>query len=323
MKTIYTISLICLSLLVGAQQPVKLNINHKLVSQSFAFQQSSSNNLGNNFDVNRMQYYMSKFTVIHDGGQMTDAVGVYALVDAANATSIDLGSMNVTTVEGIKFYIGVNTPENNNDPSLWASNHPLAPKNPSMHWGWASGYFFVAMSGMGGSNLNNTYELHGLGNSNYFNQTITTGATLTGSDLVITLDADYAQALKNINVASGIISHGETGQAATIIANFRDYVFSAVTVTASTVGIKENSISNNNIIVYPNPSSTGIFNFNWENLPKTSSHLIVTDLTGRQIKSVSKTEMTNSELIIESKGIYFLNLMDGDKTLLTQKVVSL
>ncbi len=323
MKTKITSTLIFFAIITGyAQQNIKLNINHKLINQNFALQQASTNNLGNSFNVDRMQYYMSKFTVIHDGGQTTDATGIYALVDAANPSLIDLGSMNVTNVEGIKFYIGVNTPQNNQDPSLWPASHPLAPKSPSMHWGWASGYFFIAMSGNGGSSLNNTYELHGLGNANYFSQTINTGALMVGSDLVITINADYAEGLKNINVASGVISHGSTGQAAVIIANFRDFVFSAATNSTST-GIKENSFSNNNVIVYPNPSSTGLFIFNTTNLPSNARNIQVTDVTGRLIRNIALEEINGTELKLDNKGIFFLNLTDGEKILLTQKVVSL
>ena len=134
--------------------------------------------------------------VIHDGGQETPATGVYALVDASQPTTIDLGSLNITTVEGIKFYVGVNTPQNNQDPALWPSTHPLAPKNPSMHWGWASGYFFVAMSGNSGASLDKTFEVHALGNANYFSQTFTTTAATVNNEQVITLNADYAAASK-------------------------------------------------------------------------------------------------------------------------------
>lgn len=326
MKKIFTGILTFLLFCGYSQKNVKLQINHKLINQNFALQQSSTNNLGNSFSVNRMQYYMSQFSVIHDGGQNTAVTGTYALVDAAPATTttVDLGMMNVTNVEGIKFFIGVNTPENNQDPALLPSSHPLSPKNPSMHWGWASGYFFVAMSGMGGASLNNVFELHGLGNVNYFGQTITTTATVNGNELIIPINADYAQALKNINVASGVVSHGASGMAATIVANFRDFVFSAVTSGSTVTGVSEDAlIVNNNVILYPNPSVSGIFLLNSVSFPKTAITLRVTDVAGRVIQIINLKEITAKEITLEKKGVYFIDLLAEDKTLYTQKVVSL
>ena len=41
-----------------------------------------------------------------------------------------------------------------------------------MHWGWTSGYRFVCAEGTAGASFNQTFELHGLGNTNYALQTI-------------------------------------------------------------------------------------------------------------------------------------------------------
>ena len=70
-----------------------------------------------------------------------------------------------------------------------------------MHWGWSSGYRFVALEGKSGTtSANQNLELHGLEDVNYFHLTITTAGTTSGSDKVIELNADYIQALKNINI---------------------------------------------------------------------------------------------------------------------------
>lgn len=302
-----------------AQQAVKLNINHKLLTQNFAFNQTSTNNLGHSFQLTRLQYYMSNFIIIHDGAQTTTATGVYALVDASTVTSINLGNFaGVTNIEGIKFSVGVNTPENNQDPSLWPSTHPLSPKSPSMQWGWASGYFFIVYEGVSSPALNQTLEMSCLGNANYYSQTITTGATLVGMDKIITINADYAQGFKNITISSGLVSHGSTGVNATMSTNFRDFVFSPV---ATNVGINENSNSNNNLTIYPNPSTTGLFSISIDYAKTTATKVKITDITGRILQLKNLSELANNQILIENKGIYFVSLLNENTTLATEKVV--
>ncbi|WP_317899896.1 T9SS type A sorting domain-containing protein [Aurantibacillus circumpalustris] len=325
MRVIYSFLLsICLGITVFAQQTVKLNINHKLNSQPFLTTLTATNNLGNTFKTNRLEYYISKITIIHDGAQTTNATGVYALVNAASLTSIDLGSYTtITNVEGITFGIGVNTPENNQDPALWPSTHPLSPKNPSMHWGWASGYFFIAMGGGAGASTNNPYELHALGNINYHTQTVTVSSTLIGGEKIISLDANYEEALKNINVNNGLVLHGETDECVTICNNFRDYVFAAAQTTMNTVGIKENSVAKNNVVLYPNPNTNGVFHFNSFESLNTTTHLKIIDVSGRIILEKSVSELGRNQIELKNKGVYFVSLLNQNEIIVTQKVIVL
>jgi hypothetical protein len=325
MKIIFSFLLsILINIAAFSQQTVKLTINHKLNSQAYLTTLTATNNLGNTFKTTRLQYYISKITIIHDGAQTTDAAGVYALVNAATATAIDLGSFNnITTIEGISFGIGVNTPENNQDPTLWPSTHPLSPKNPSMHWGWASGYFFIAMSGNAGPTTNNGYELHALGNANFYTQTITVNSTLIAGEQIIALDANYEQALKNINVNSGLVLHGETDECATICSNFRDHVFAAAQTTVSTVGITETTSATNKIVLYPNPNSNGIFYVNSRESLGSTTLLKVIDVSGRTVLEKPVSELGTNQIELKNKGVYFVSLLDENKILVTQKVIVL
>ena len=145
-----------------AQTPVELQIRHKLGSSDFAFSSATTNNLGNNFNVTRLEYYLSKISIKHDGGTVTNIPNHYILANGSTNVADALGSYPITSVEAITFYIGVDSPANNADPSLHPAGHPLEPKTPSMHWGWSTGYRFVAMEGMAGSSLGQAYEVHAL-----------------------------------------------------------------------------------------------------------------------------------------------------------------
>lgn len=67
--------------------------------------------------------------------------------------------------QGIRFNVGVPTPRNNGDPSLYGSSHPLSP-NRGMFWVWASGYIFMKVEGRYdttggvGSDLEGDYLFH-------------------------------------------------------------------------------------------------------------------------------------------------------------------
>lgn len=322
MKQLYTLTLLFIGAFTAllGQNTIKLNINHKLGNSTFAVNQTATNNLGHSFNLNRMQYYLSGFVITHDGAQTTTVSGVYALVDAAAPAQIDLGNFpSITNIEAIKFSVGVNTPENNADPTLWPSTHALAPKSPSMHWGWASGYFFIALGGNSSPSLNQQLELHALGNANYFSQTIVATATVVGGEKIINLNADYEMALKNIPISSGLVLHGSSGANATMVTNFRDFVFTASNLSG--VGINENADFKNGIVVYPNPSNNGVFTFLSPNNIEEKYSYQITDITGKLIEFGEVSNKSGEQITIQNKGMYFLSFYEGKTNVATQKLI--
>lgn len=316
MKSLIFILAVFFSVKANAQTPVKLVIHHKLGSNAFALGSTATNNLGNTYNLSRMEYYMTKFTIVYNGGQLLPVSdNVVALVNAAGeSTEIDLGLQNVTNIEGIRFHIGVHTPVNNEDPSLYPIDHPLAPQSPSMHWGWASGYRFIALEGMASPTLNQALELHGLGNENYFETSVLAPATVYPWEQVIHIDADYQRGLEDIDVNGGLIVHGSLAQAATMIANFRDYVYSS-SQAASVTEIADN----NSLAVFPNPS-TG--NFSAEFSAKEEGILTVTDVAGKLISTqpVAAGKSIQS-MKVEEPGCYFVTLRTQSNTSVQQIVV--
>lgn len=292
------------------QKAVKLNIQHQLDGMPFAYNTGAANNLSNAFKLNRLQYYMSDFVIVHDNGQTTSAGTVYALVDASLPASIDLGSFgNITTIEAIKFSIGVNTPQNNQDPAQWPASHALSPKSPSMHWGWASGYFFVALGGSSGPNLDQSLELHALGNANYYSQTIITGATGNQNELLININADYTKALKGIDISSGKILHGGTGANSTMMINFRNEVFTAVPTATISTGLITNAGVQNGFDVYPNPGS-GKFTVEAKGIP-AGSQFEISDAGGKVVMDFVTGTSEKFNLHLDCAGIYFIRLKGG------------
>lgn len=230
---------------------VILNVEHRIGTDTCATGVEGINNLGNPFKLNRIQYYMDEIILAHDGGS-SDTAAALALVDGFSETSLNLGTFTVDSLESIRFAIGVNASLNHLDPTTYNPNHPLAPKSPSMHWGWTAGYRFIAAEGMGSSTFNQIFEFHGLGDGNYAHLTLPTLGTPVGSDtLMITITANYNELFRGINLGSGLISHGETGGAAQTLHNINNYVFTSSEGNAA-LGLTEKTHA---VGIYPNPSN--------------------------------------------------------------------
>ena len=255
-------------------------------------------------------YYISKVKIVHDKGKVTSLDNLYILVDASKPTSINLGDLTIDSVEKIQFSIGVNTPQNNQDPTAWPEDHALAPKSPSMHWGWSAGYRFMVMEGTTGDGLNKMFQIHGLGNINYFQTEVATSATKEGNVINIALDADYTKVLKNIPLWNGVISHGETDESVTALQNCRDYVFSPAGQALSKPSINHS----NEFVVFPNPSN-GSFEVksyvNWDCV-KIVNQLGQTVFQGNN----------NSQLNISNPGVYFLHF-EKEGQFLGTKLISI
>lgn len=302
-----------------AQKDVTLTIMHMLGTSPFAFNQAATNNLNNSLNIDRIDYYMSGFTIIHDGGMQTPVSSETILfVEGDNNHVASLGNHNVTNVEGIKFSIGVPSNVNNLDPAQWVAPHPLSPKSPSMHWGWSAGFRFVALEGKAGSSLSTTYQMHGLGNSNYFTQTVMVAGVNSGNDVTINLDADYTEALFGIDVTQGPIDHGVDATDLTVLENFRDRVFSAGTGIPLGVSNFEKEIDLN---IFPNPSTSNV-RITLDNTGKTTvTSAQVFDISGRMINEISLVNQNEAEVSFDAKGVYFIRLNSYGINLGSKKVV--
>lgn len=308
-----SILLVALGFTANAQTPVELHITHKLSGNAFAYNTSAQNNLGNDFNVSRLEYYISKISITHDGGMVTDVPNHYILADGGQDVMEALGSYNITNVESVSFHIGVDTPINHADPSLQPSGHPLAPKSPSMHWGWASGYRFVAMEGMAGPSLGQKYEIHALGDQNYFKVTVTVAGINQGGKIIIPVNADYSEALKDINVSSGVIMHGDANESLTLLQNFRDNVF----FPGHPVSVANAQKAATQVSVFPNPSN-GTVNINAGN---AAADIQVTDVQGRTVATQPKaTGVSNITLKLNNAGLYFVKVTTADGTTSVQKL---
>lgn len=300
-----------------AQTNVKFEIKHLLGEKPCVFDSVAQNNFAQDFTVTRLQYYISNIAITHDTGKVTNVTDYWMLVDASEQTLVDLGSFDIQQVEAISFYVGVGQDKNHADPALYPTSHPLGPKAPAMHWGWSAGYRFIAMEGHSGANMS-VYQLHGLGDVNYFKtEVISPMTTPFTNGVVISLDADYTRALENIDMSSGVFVHGDYGAAKQALLNFQGFVFSSgVTNTAI-----DDKLDAPVFQLFPNPTTIGQVSLRIQD-ELASYEVQVSDLLGRKVYQAKVApSQTNVSLPIEDSGIYLVSLIKDDKSMATQKLV--
>jgi hypothetical protein len=312
-----SVFLTCTLTAVLAQKNVYLNISHVLGSSDFTYNQTAQNDLTQNFKISRVEYYISSIFIIHDGGTQTSVPNKYILAKGSSTVSELLGNFNVTNVEGVKFSIGVEAPINNADPSLQISGTPLAFQSPSMHWGWTAGYRFLALEGTAGTNFATSFEMHGLGNSNYFNQTKMVAGIESGNDISINLNADYTQALRGISVNAGPLDHGVNGTDLTALQNFRDYVFTA---DSGVAGSNERPEDELNVKIYPIPATDKLF-INFENKENAPNKLLILDITGKIVMTSILDETTEINVSNLGRGLYTLQFYNKNTQVANRQFV--
>lgn len=318
MKHVY-LSFLLIALSFGsvhAQNSIVLDIDHKLGGSEFALNAETAQD-SYIFDLTRLEYYISDISITHDGGILTDIEDVWILVNSNGTGQFELGDHAIDNVESISFYVGVGPDVNHEDPASWPPSHALYPQNPSMHWGWSSGYRFVAIEGNAGpSSADNLFQIHALGDNNYFQTVVEVTASADAGSLTIPLVAEYANSLNGIDVSSGVINHATNGVSIPLLQNFSTDVFSPGVVSS----LEENAFDGS-LTISPNPSQ-GEATLQMV-LPEGEDYsLNIIDLSGRSVQVMPLNTTNGSiELPTLSSGVYIIELQQANKALTAKRWV--
>lgn len=306
---------------VFGQNVVRLLLAPRLGASPFALNTPVSAG-SYSYKIKRLDYYVSDIRIGHDGGQQTPVSGLYLLVHAAADSLFDLGNFpDIHQVESVTFSIGVDSAHNHLDPAMYNAKNPLAPQNPSMHWGWTAGYRFVAFEGAAGNNYANDFEIHAFGDDLYKTLTLSTQAEQEpNGDKTIRLIADYAQVLKDINVAGGIIIHSSTDLPAVgMMDNMESAVFSAQTTSIRLPAFE------GTFRLSPNPATSDNIAVDL-GLPAGSDYRIrLCALTGRTLAD-RPVNAGQSRIMLDQSlepGAYLVHLLQNGRPVAIRKLIVL
>ncbi len=301
-----------------AQSNVEIHLAPRLGAAPFALDAIVSAGTYQ-YKITRLEYYISEIKITHDGGQITPVTDMHLLVRPALDSLYNLGAFPaIQNVEAITFSVGVDQAFNHLDPASYPANDPLAPQNPAMQWGWSAGYRFVAIEGVAGTNFANGFEVHALGDANYKTLTLATAAEIhANGDKTIHLVADYAKVLKSINVSGGLIVHGSSGAAVTLLNNMKNVVF-----TAETSSVIDPAFGGS-FRLSPNPSVSGKTVATMALTAGQDYRITLTDLTGRLIVNQSVSAELRAFTFNEqlNAGIYFVHLWQNERPVVVEKLI--
>lgn len=310
MKTIIITTLLLItSLTYGAD--VNLNIDYNVDGVPFELDKEYVNKDGIKYKISRFQYYMCEFQL--DDTQLD---GTYILANAS-MPSYPLGNINVSSIDNINISFGVEEEENiGKDPNRYSMFHPLAPKNPSMHWGWSAGYRFWAIEGFsdpdGDGEYDKSFQFHILGDESFRTLSLPVNSTEENGTIDINLSFNIQEILAPVDMTTFGVHHDFYNNSQPIRDLINNFAESEVVTSESITSVEfENSIS-----ISPNPT-TGYLNIPSEHL---NSRFEIVSLTGDALLS---GKISSSVLDLEElpTGTYFLKIFDAKGIIRTTKFV--
>ena len=289
---------------VVGSMPLQLGVNHLDAA-------------GTTFKLDHFDYYLSNLHVIHDGGQDLDLSDTVFLVEPTNYV-LYLGFLNVQNIEQINFGIGV--PESMNtissptavDITTWPLNHPLSFQDPSMYWGWSSGYMHMIIGGWAdtdgngdAANSESYFELHNLGNHNYATVNLPVVQSNSYPDQIdIHVNCHVDQWVRGVNLLTCGIQHGTTGLNANVMQNVGNYVVFDQSPNAGTITPTPNIGQ-----VYYSADAWSLQLF-WKDIVNAGTAELI-DASGRIIDTFSPKHTTGSTILTDlESGIYVFNMFD-------------
>lgn len=306
MRFILSLATVFLSASVTAQTSVALRIDHKAGQSDFDGPSGWVTPMGEEVEIDRLEYYLSMFTLVHDGGQETAIDGSYVLANAFVDEAHALGEVEgVDNVEGLKFFVGIDPENNHADPASWPNEHPLAPQVPSMHWGWSAGYRFIALEGGAGINGVVAHEIHALGDDNHTPGQMEVVASVEEGVLMLDVEADVFGFYNTMSVSGGLINHGENGEAVLVCNNLADHVFrlpGASSMEAPAVrefGFELVSLEGGAELIFNAPLAT-------------TTEIELLDVLGRPVQKLSISEGTVRFTIVDVRqGAFLISVTSG------------
>ena len=114
------------------------------------------------FSVSRFDGLLSQLELQRSDGTWlkSDRWHVFFSAETRRLTAMADG-LSKEQFKAIRFRVGVDAATDASDPATWPPEHPLHPDVCGLHWGWKSGYVFLAIEGHYGKAGGYSYHLAG------------------------------------------------------------------------------------------------------------------------------------------------------------------
>jgi hypothetical protein len=322
MKTLFLLfTCACFTLTGYSQVWVNLELNHLWNENAFTYGTIYEDESGNKIEIQRVQYYLSGLTFIHDGAQETKLTETFVLA-SSNITHYSIGLVDLINLEEFSFDLGIDQEYNHLDPNSYPSDHPLSLQVPSMHWGWSAGYIFLVINGLIDSDNDNVpdrdFQFQVTANNHFFTQVdpIETSGDLSGTELDIHLNVNIADWLVGIDLMNAGFNHGDFALNGNIMANTNNQTVFESASTTSIENIKGRA--DQVYFDYTMPYAPTIY---YSFLSKKPVTLSIMDMQGKLILKENNLSAAGNYFINRElrPGSYLARLEDAGGKLITKR----
>jgi hypothetical protein len=312
MKQIYTLIALAFTFIcsLNAQsESVDIRFIHmvgdELLDSNLFFETPS----GTEVKVERFSWYVSHPTFIMEDETEVPCAESYFLFRMDRDKQVLSGMVeDASLIKTLRFYAGVDSRVNHLDPSLYPPTHPLAHQNPTMHWGWVSGYIFNAFEGKtkNQNGVEESFFMHSIGNVLYtaIDVPVHPRETEDGKwEIVIHVDILRLIGDKNIH---GLIAMGEFEDNKYLFQQMKDaeVFYDPNLPSSSTTSYSEDVV----VQLFPNPITAG--GMMYVSTPTSVIRQVsIVDAIGRTI-TVDQNNSSNAQFVIPNlaPGLIFLKL---------------
>ena len=275
--------------------------------------------------LTRAEFYISEVEIQQLDGMKIPLVDQYLLVNAKSPnTNFNLEEWPIEAANSVVLHLGVPASVNHNDPTEWPPHHPLAPKNPSMHWGWTAGYKFMAIEGKVDNDEDGipetAFEIHNIFDALYKSVALTGVMEANNGVLHLHFVLDYAKLFNTIAMSDNLLQHGNAAINIAMMNNAALENFIAFSDASATQEVTANSMK---IKATPNPSNSET-SLEYTLPASETLTLLLVNTLGQTVVSLSGLQasgVVTLETATLSEGIYQYAFYENGNLLARKKLM--
>ena len=138
--------LVCLAPAFG--QKLQLEIEPEWQGKPLVLNQKLSSERISEISVSRLDGLLSQLALQRADGSWLESEQWHVFLSTEKQRlSAMADGLPAQEFKAIRFRVGVDAKTDTSDPQIWPPEHPLHPDVCGLHWGWTSGYVFLAIEG--------------------------------------------------------------------------------------------------------------------------------------------------------------------------------
>lgn len=297
-------------------KPVVWYYNYFVGADTLQFNKIYFDSKNRPYKFTRFQFYTSGMELIDQDNDTIKLKDQFVLTTGTDGGH-DVGTHTMSKLKNIKFDLGVDSNHNHTDPSTYAANHALSPKDPTMHWGWESGYRFWVIEGWMDENkdgkFDNRFEYHMIGDAMIRTKSLNTTGVEKEGKLLVVIDMHLDQLFDSIDFSKNNVIHGGPWDAGSepLIKIANNSVQREVFTAGSGFNLSIPKLDNKlGMMVYPNPSNGRVTIEN--NKASSIKEVQVFLPNGKRVATTINRMPTNQVSLDLDPGLYWIKITDNN-----------